>query len=63
MWGILIALLSGALMSVQDQYRTYKADQSVGIYRVGTDFGFSDLRAGMAFHRKAGGERAGAGRS
>lgn len=56
MWGILVALLSGALMSVQGVFNTEltKQDQPLGIHRLGTDFSLFNLCVCLAFYRTGG---------
>ena len=49
MWGFIVALVSGALMSIQGVFNT---DQPVGIYRLGPAFSLCRLCACMAFYRQ-----------
>ena len=53
MWGFIVALISGALMSIQGVFNTGgdKADQPLGINRMGTAVGFCSLRSCLAFYR------------
>lgn len=54
MWGLLVALLSGALMSVQGVFNTAlnKTDELVGIHRMGADLSVSGLYCSLALYRK-----------
>ena len=53
MWGFIVALISGALMSIRGVFNTEvtKADQSLGIDRLGAAVGFCSLCSGLAFYR------------
>ena len=48
MWGFIVALISGALMSIQGVFNT---DQPLGIDRLGAAVSFCSLYFGLAFHR------------
>ena len=53
MWGFLVALISGALMSIQGVFNTEMTKQtSLGIHRLGTVFGVSGLCVGVDFYRE-----------
>ena len=56
MIGFLIALLSGALMSIQGVFNTgYEDNRNVGRKRLGTVYGFCGLSCDVVFYRKRSG--------